>query len=95
MHVGFEGFMTDPSHNKLYALLRSAMVKGGGDDTTSRYTRLVVFDVSSSTTSSTAANTTSSGSQTATGTVTGEWVIPLPTSKKGKMRAASELHYAS
>lgn len=25
----------------------------------------------------------------------GEWVIPLPTLKKGKMRAASELYYVS
>lgn len=28
-------------------------------------------------------------------TVTGEWVVPLPTSKKGKTREASEVHYVS
>lgn len=96
--VGFEGLTTDSSHNTLYALLQSATIQDGGDDDmTSRYTRLVAFDVSSSSTASsfTAANVTSSRSETATGTVTGEWVVPLPTSKKGKTRAASELHYVS
>lgn len=96
--VGFEGLTTDSSHNTLYALLQSATIQdGGGDDATSRYTRLVAFDMSSSSTASsfTTANVTSSRSETATGTVTGEWVVPLPTSKKGKTRAASELHYVS
>ncbi|EIM83805.1 uncharacterized protein STEHIDRAFT_148606 [Stereum hirsutum FP-91666 SS1] len=98
VNQGFEGLTTDSSHNTLYALLQSATIQDGGDDDmTSRYTRLVAFDVSSSSTASsfTAANVTSSRSETATGTVTGEWVVPLPTSKKGKTRAASELHYVS
>lgn len=87
---GFEGLTTDPSHKTLYALLQSATIQDGGDDdTTSRYTRLVAFDVSS------VANASSATPTTAVASVTGEWVVPLPTSKKGKTRAASEVHYVS
>lgn len=32
MHVVFEGFMTERSHNTLYALLQPAMVNREGDD---------------------------------------------------------------
>ncbi|OCH85048.1 hypothetical protein OBBRIDRAFT_343414 [Obba rivulosa] len=79
---GFEGLTLDNTGNTLYALLQSALVQDGGDDdTTSRFTRLLAFDVSAP--------------FLRRPEVTGEWVVPLPQSKKNKTRAASEVHFVS
>lgn len=88
MHVGIAGLTPDPSHNALHTLLQFTTIQAGGDDdTTLIYTQIVAFNVSSFTSSSTVANATSSGSQTETGMVTSQWVVLLPTSKKGKTQA--------
>ncbi|TFK45876.1 hypothetical protein OE88DRAFT_1088639 [Heliocybe sulcata] len=43
---GFEGLSLDPSGQTLYALLQSATIQDGGSDkTTSRYTRLLAYDI--------------------------------------------------
>ncbi|KAJ3567531.1 hypothetical protein NP233_g6310 [Leucocoprinus birnbaumii] len=43
---GFEGLTIDPSTGRIYAMLQSATIQDGGDDkSTSRYTRLVAYDV--------------------------------------------------
>ncbi|KAI0070561.1 hypothetical protein K474DRAFT_767559 [Panus rudis PR-1116 ss-1] len=77
---GFEGLTLDDTGNTLYVLLQSATVQDGGDDdTTSRYTRLLAYDVSDP--------------LILTPPLIGEWVVPLPQSKKNKTRAASEVHF--
>ncbi|KAI0777723.1 esterase-like activity of phytase-domain-containing protein [Trametes elegans] len=80
---GFEGLTLDASGQTLYALLQSATIQDGGDDkTTSRYTRLLAYNITD------ALNVRP--------TLIGEYVVPLPQSKnKGKTRAASELHFVS
>ncbi|KDQ57002.1 hypothetical protein JAAARDRAFT_69973 [Jaapia argillacea MUCL 33604] len=43
---GFEGLSLDPTGTTLYALLQSALVQDGGSDkSTSRYTRLLAYDI--------------------------------------------------
>ncbi|KIO19897.1 hypothetical protein M407DRAFT_221933 [Tulasnella calospora MUT 4182] len=43
---GFEGLTVSPDGHKLYAMLQSSTMQDGGtDDTTSRHTRLFVYDV--------------------------------------------------
>lgn len=43
---GFEGLTIDPKTGIIYAMLQSATIQDGGDDkTTSRYTRLLAYDV--------------------------------------------------
>lgn len=75
--LGFEGLTLDTKSSILYAMLQSATVQDGGtDSTTSRFTRLFAFDVSST---------------TVRPSVIGEWVVPLPQSKKGKPRGCSEI----
>lgn len=77
---GFEGLTRDKTGNTLYAMLQSATIQDGGDDkTTSRYTRLFAYDISNP--------------LVARPALLGEWVIPLPQSKKGKTRASSEVHF--
>jgi len=63
-------------------MLQSATIQDGGDDkTTSRYTRLLAYNVSQPTESV---------------RLTGEWVVPLPqNSKNGKTYAASEMYFLS
>ncbi|OCH85049.1 hypothetical protein OBBRIDRAFT_740557 [Obba rivulosa] len=79
---GFEGLTLDSTGTTLYALLQSALVQDGGDDdTTSSFTRLLAFDVSAP--------------LVTRPEVIGEWVVPLPQSKKSKTRAASEVHFVS
>ncbi|KAI0635217.1 esterase-like activity of phytase-domain-containing protein [Trametes polyzona] len=79
---GFEGLTLDSTGTTLYALLQSATVQDGGSDkTTSRFTRLLAYDVS---------NPLSTRPP-----LIGEYVVPLPQSKKGKTRAASEVHFVS
>ncbi|CAE6398928.1 unnamed protein product [Rhizoctonia solani] len=56
---------------------RSATIQdGGGDKETNRYTRLFAWDISTP----------------GRFPVIGEWVVPLPQSKKGKTYAQSEIH---
>lgn len=69
----------DPLTNILYAMLQSAtMQDGGGDKTTSSFTRMLAYDAASPLTSV---------------PLLGEWVVPLPQSSKGKTRACSEIHF--
>lgn len=72
----------DYDNSILYAMLQSATIQdGGNDDSTSRYTRLVAYNVSNSSTRP---------------ALVGEWVVPLPQSNdKGKTRASSEIHFVS
>ena len=80
--AGFEGLTISADGNTLFALLQSATIQDGGDDkTTSRYTRLVAFDISSPLATKPP--------------LIGEWVVPLPQTKKGKTLASSELHLVS
>lgn len=82
VHAGFEGLTLSPDGQTLYALLQSATIQDGGSDkSTSRYTRLLAFDVSVP--------------LLIRPPVIGEWVVPLPQSGKGNTLAASELHYVS
>ncbi|KAF8915283.1 esterase-like activity of phytase-domain-containing protein [Mucidula mucida] len=78
-NAGFEGLTIDAENQILYAMLQAATIQdGGGDKTTSRYTRLVAYDVSDVSSERPA--------------LVGEWVVPLPISNsKGKTRASSEI----
>ncbi|KAK7442763.1 hypothetical protein VKT23_016010 [Stygiomarasmius scandens] len=80
---GFEGLTLDPINNVLYAMLQSATIQDGGDDkSTSRFTRLVAYDVSDPIATRPS--------------LIGEWVVPLPISNsKGNTRACSEIHFVS
>lgn len=79
--AGFEGLTLDTTKNVLYAMLQSATVQdGGGDKTTSRYTRLVAYDVSN---------------KAVRPPLVGEWVVPLPQSSKGKTLGCSEIHFVT
>lgn len=77
--LGFEGLTLDPLTNTLYAMLQSATIQDGGDDkSTSRFTRLLAYNVSSPTISV---------------PLIGEWVVPLPQSGKGNTEGCSEIHF--
>ncbi|KAH9852586.1 esterase-like activity of phytase-domain-containing protein [Lenzites betulinus] len=79
---GFEGLTVDSSGNTLYALLQSATIQDGGSDkSTSRFTRLLAYDVSNA--------------PLVSPSLIGEFVVPLPQSSKDNTRAASELHFVS
>ncbi|CUA76575.1 hypothetical protein RSOLAG22IIIB_06358 [Rhizoctonia solani] len=74
---GFEGLTISNDGRTLFALLQSATIQdGGGDKDTNRYTRLFAWDISTSGSSH----------------LIGEWVVPLPQSKKGKTYAQSEIY---
>ncbi|KAF8194938.1 esterase-like activity of phytase-domain-containing protein [Pholiota molesta] len=76
---GFEGLTLDPLTNTLYAMLQSATIQDGGDDkSTSRFTRLLAYNVSAPSVSV---------------PLIGEWVVPLPQSGGGKTEACSEIHF--
>ncbi|KAG8726450.1 hypothetical protein FRC12_023396 [Ceratobasidium sp. 428] len=77
---GLEGLTVSSDGRTLYGLLQSAAIQdGGGDKATNRYTRLFAWDVSTP----------------GTNKLTGEWIVPLPQSSKGKSYAQSEIHYLS
>ncbi|KAF8604345.1 hypothetical protein BDV93DRAFT_492130 [Ceratobasidium sp. AG-I] len=77
---GLEGLTVSSDGRTLFALLQSATIQdGGGDKTTNRYTRLFAWNI-----------TTPGVSQ-----LTGEWIVPLPQSSKGKTYAQSEVHALS
>ncbi|KAF5348382.1 hypothetical protein D9758_010931 [Tetrapyrgos nigripes] len=79
---GFEGLTLDPINNILYAMLQSATIQDGGASIfTSRYTRLVAYDVSDPTVTRPS--------------LVGEWVVPLPLSSEGIAEACSEIHFVS
>ena len=63
-------------------MLQSATIQdGGGDKTTSRYTRLLAYDVSAL-------------QPSVPPPLIGEWVVPLPISNsKGNTRAQSEIQF--
>lgn len=63
-------------------MLQSATVQDGGDDkTTSRYTRLLAYDITAP--------------LFKRPNLVAEYVVPLPQSKKNKTFAASEIHFVS
>ncbi|KAI0674352.1 esterase-like activity of phytase-domain-containing protein [Trametes maxima] len=79
---GFEGLTLDTDGKTLYALLQSATIQDGGSDkTTSRYARLLAYDISNA--------------LAVRPPLIGEFVVPLPQSKKGKTLGSSELHFVS
>ncbi|KAG6841252.1 hypothetical protein C0991_000392 [Blastosporella zonata] len=79
---GFENLSLDRKNKVLYAMLQSATLQDGGDgSTTSRYTRLVAYDVSFPV--------------IFRPKLIGEWVVPLPLSSKNKTQASSEMHFIS
>lgn len=81
LRVGFEGLTLDHKNQVLYAMLQSAAVQDGGDKkSTSRFTRMIAYDVSN---------------PSVQPTLVGEWVVPLPLSSKGNTQASSELHFVS
>lgn len=62
-------------------MLQSATIQDGGDSkATSRFTRLVAYDISLPLLRT---------------KLIGEWVVPLPQSSKGNTQASSEVHYVS
>ncbi|KAI0682256.1 esterase-like activity of phytase-domain-containing protein [Earliella scabrosa] len=79
---GFEGLTLDSTGQTLYAMLQSATIQdGGGDKTTSRFTRLLAYDVSAP-------------QPSVPPPLIGEWVVPLPISNsKGNTRAQSEIQF--
>jgi hypothetical protein len=81
--AGFEGLTYDAHGKTLYALLQSAAWQDGGDNrTTSRYTRLLAYDVSTS------------GRAHERPTLVGEWVVPLPQDSKGSTLGSNEILFA-
>ncbi|TCD61258.1 hypothetical protein EIP91_008707 [Steccherinum ochraceum] len=79
---GFECLTVDSAGTTLYAMLQSAAIQDGGDDkSTSRYTRLLAYDISNP--------------SSVRPSLTGEWVVPLPLSDKDNTLAASEIHFVS
>ncbi|KAG6835222.1 hypothetical protein H0H93_003765 [Arthromyces matolae] len=79
---GFENLSLDRKNNILYAMLQSATLQDGGTDkTTSRYTRMVAYDVNFP--------------LLIHPRLVGEWVVPLPQDSKGKTLASSDIHFIS
>lgn len=80
--TGFEGLSVDESTNTLWVLLQSATIQDGGSSSkTSRYTRLLAYDITFP--------------LLERPPVKAEYVVPLPVSSKNKTFAASELHFVS
>ncbi|GAA97532.1 uncharacterized protein L969DRAFT_68597 [Mixia osmundae IAM 14324] len=77
---GFEGLTITPDNTMLYTLLQSATVQdGGSSNTKGRYTRLLGYNI---------ANVNKPA-------LVEEYIVPLPTSSKGKVYAASEVAYVA
>ncbi|KZT41771.1 hypothetical protein SISSUDRAFT_1069692 [Sistotremastrum suecicum HHB10207 ss-3] len=80
---GFEGLTISPTGDKLFALLQSATVQDGGSDkSTSRFTRMVGYDIPPA-----------NEELNIEPTLFGEWVVPLPVNSKQNTLAQSEFHY--
>ena len=78
--IGFEGLTFDEATSTLYAMLQSAAIQDGGNSkATSRYTRLLAWDVS----------------DPSHPVFKGEWVVPLPVNSAGNTLACSEIHFVS
>ncbi|KAG6909435.1 hypothetical protein DXG01_000589 [Tephrocybe rancida] len=78
---GMEGLTIDRKNQILYAMLQSATMQDGGTDkSTSRYTRLLAYNVSN---------------PLVRPPLVGEWVVPLPLSDKGNTEACSEIEFVS
>lgn len=88
---GFEGLTVSFDGKELFAILQSATIQdGGADSKTARYSRLVRYDVSSLD----GVHTPRQAQKVKRGAkLTGEWMVPAPTSSKGKARDFSELAY--
>ncbi|KAJ7572622.1 esterase-like activity of phytase-domain-containing protein [Mycena floridula] len=78
---GFEGLTID-DNGVLYAMLQTATIQDGGDDKgTSRYTRLVAYNISNP--------------DVVHPSLIGEWVVPLPLNSKSNTLGCSEIHFVS
>ncbi|KAK7038479.1 phytase-like domain-containing protein [Favolaschia claudopus] len=77
---GFEGLTLDPATSTLYAILQSATIQDGGED--SIYTRLFAYDISSPSTS-----VPLIGEWVVP--------LPVSPSGNGKVEATSEIHFVS
>ena len=78
----FECLTVDNSRQVLWTMLQSATVQDGGDSkTTSRYTRLLAYDIKLP--------------LLKRPNLVAEYVVPLPQSKKNKTFASSEIHFVS
>ncbi|KAG5336907.1 hypothetical protein C0989_011574 [Termitomyces sp. Mn162] len=76
---GLEGLTIDRVNRILYAMLQAATIQDGGDERdTSRYTRLLAWNVSDS---------------SVRPPLIGEWVVPLPLSDKDNTQECSEIHF--
>ena len=79
--LGFECLTLDVSKNILYAMLQSATIQDGGNDkSTSRYSRLVAYNVAY---------------RNVRPKLLGKCVVPLPQSSKGNTQGAGEIHFVS
>ncbi|KAG9012829.1 hypothetical protein FRB94_004975 [Tulasnella sp. JGI-2019a] len=79
-NAGFESLTASPDGTKLYAMLQGALMQDGadGEDDGGEDRYVRVFGWNISAT---------------THTLTGEWVVPLPQTKKGKTITQNEIHY--
>ncbi|KAG6845607.1 hypothetical protein H0H87_006660 [Tephrocybe sp. NHM501043] len=79
--MSLESLTIDRKNQILYAMLQSATIQDGGDDkSTSRYTRLLAYNVSDASVRS---------------PLVGEWVVPLPLSDKDNTEECNEIHFVS
>ncbi|KAF9526397.1 esterase-like activity of phytase-domain-containing protein [Crepidotus variabilis] len=79
---GLENLTIDESTGTLYAMLQSATIQDGGTSkATSRYTRLLAYDISNG--------------EEENPKLKGEWVVPLPQKSNGNTLACSEIHFVS
>ncbi|KAG6879231.1 hypothetical protein C0992_004292 [Termitomyces sp. T32_za158] len=76
---GFEGLTLDRVNKVLYAMLQAATIQDGGDERdTSRYTRLLAWNVSD---------------PSIRPPLIGEWVVPLPLSDKDNTQECNEIRF--
>jgi len=79
---GFECLTVDNSKNILWTMLQSATVQDGGEDkSTSRFTRLLAYDITLP--------------LVKRPNLIAEYVVPLPLNDKSNTLAASEIHFVS
>jgi len=74
--IGFEGLTIDPTTGTLYAMLQSATVQDGGADKTTSRYTRLF----------------AFDTKVLPPHLVGEWVVPLPLSKKNHTEACSEIH---
>ena len=86
---GFEGLTSSFDGKSLYAVLQGGLIQDGGEG--AKYLRVFQFDVSALASVTTPSKL--SRSPGAQAKLVGEWVVEVPTSKKGKARGVSDIIY--